>query len=347
MKITTIRWYSVENKLTVPFVTSLRRVEELESLVLVFGTDDGRTACGGAAPTKAITGEDLDTLQAAFAGPVREICQGADPANHEEVMARLAAALPRQSSARAAVSIALYNLLADAAGRPLYELLGPDHHCPPTSFTLSLESPEEMARQAAAASARGFSLHKVKLGGGDGLDGPRLAAVVRAAAPGTRFRLDPNQGWTPDEALRLLTLFKGKALPIDFVEQPLPAADLAGMAALRREGLFPVVADESVFSPADAARVIDAGAADIINIKLMKTGGLSAALAICRLAEAAGLGVMVGSMLEGAASVLAAIHLATADPAVTVTDLDAPLLFKELPQELAGVYRENGTIALP
>jgi L-alanine-DL-glutamate epimerase-like enolase superfamily enzyme len=279
VKITNIHWHIVENALTVPFVTSLRRVERLESLVLVFETDDGLTAAGGAAPTKAITGEDLATLQTAFAGPVQEVCLGADPADHEALMARLTAALPRQSSARAAVSIALFNQLA--------------------------------------------------------------------AAPGTRFRLDPNQGWTQDEARRLLTLFREKELPIDFVEQPLPAADLAGMASLRRAGLYPVVADESVFSPADAARVIDAGSADILNIKLMKTGGLGEALAICRLAQGAGLGVMVGSMLEGAASVLAAIHLAYADPAVTVTDLDAPLLFRELPEELTGVYRENGKIAFP
>ena len=328
------------NRLKVPFVTSLRRVDELVSLELMLETDSGLVGIGGAAPTKAITGETLDTLEAAFTGFRQELI-GADPECYSELLSGLAKALPGQTSARAAVSIAFFDLLAKKQDIPLYKLFGRDRDCPPTSYTISLDSPEEMARQSVVAVQDGYSILKIKLGGRDGLDSRRMAAIHDAVGPNVRYRLDPNQGWTLSESLQYLDDFKTEEYPVDFLEQPLPAADIKGMAELRHSGFCPVVADEAVFSAEDAKKIIDAKAADIINIKLMKCGGLSEALEICRLSEAAGLGIMIGCMLEGAASIIAAIHLAFARKVVRYADLDAPLLFSRIPDELTGLYHGN------
>jgi len=341
MIITGVSYSPIINPLATPFITSLRRVDRLESLVLKLETDTGLTGYGAAAPTKAITGEDLDSLKNAFSGPVTGIFTNSSFENHRQHFAVLQQKLPRQNSALAAVSIALYDLAAKQQQVPLYELLGPGRTIPPTSYTISLDTPIKMEDQAEAIVSRGFSILKIKVGGRDNLDTERMAAVTSKCDSKIRFYIDPNQAWSVQETLTYMEVFQKEQYPIDFIEQPLPADDIKGMAALVKAGIFPIAADESVFTPADAACVIEASAADIINIKLMKCGGLEEALKICRLAEEAGRKIMVGCMLEGAVSVLAAMHLAYAQPVVKYVDLDSPLLFKEMPEELKNVYYKN------
>lgn len=144
-----------------------------------------------------------------------------------------------------------------------------------------------------------------------------------------RIRIDANQAWNAKQAVRILDQMQEKGLDIEFVEQPVPAADLEGMQYVTRNASVPVLADESVFSPADALRIMQTGAADFVNIKLMKCGGITNALRIASAAEVYGVECMIGCMLEAKISVNAAVELACAKKIITKVDLDGPVLCSE------------------
>ena len=157
--------------------------------------------------------------------------------------------------------------------------------------------------------------------------------------------MDANQGWTAKEAIRIITAMEDKGLNIDLVEQPVHAHDLDGMRAVTKAVYTPILADESVFSPEDAAEIIRTRAADLLNIKLMKTGGIWQALKICSLAEMYGVECMIGCMLESKLAVSAAAHLAAAKRVITRADLDGPSLCKTDPFTGGPLY-ENGVIRM-
>lgn len=309
-----------------PFVTAARRTEAVEYVVAEVELASGTIGQGSAAETLAVTGESAATITAALDGPLRAALEGVTD-SLTGLAARAAGALARATSAKAAVEVALHDAWAKEAGLPLVELLGGrlgDGLM--NDMTVSLEEPEVMAGHAREAVAAGAQILKIKLGNDVALDRDRLAAVVEAA-PEVRLRLDANQGWSPAQAITILTAFTADGLPIDLVEQPVPAADVEGLARVTAAVELPIMADEAVWSSADACRLLDAGACDLLNIKLAKTGGIREAIAIADLAEAAGVECMLGSMMEPRISITAAAHLAIAHPAITMIDLDPPFWF--------------------
>ncbi len=163
-------------------------------------------------------------------------------------------------------------------------------------------------------------------------DLPRIAAIREAVGPDIAIRVDANQGWTVKDAIRVITAMEDKGLGIQLVEQPVPAHDLEGMAKITQKVYTPILADESVFSPLDALEIIRR-AADLINIKLMKTGGIHEALKICAVASLYGVECMMGCMLESKLAVSAAAHLCAAKGIVTRADLDGPSLCSIDPYE--------------
>jgi L-alanine-DL-glutamate epimerase-like enolase superfamily enzyme len=181
-----------------------------------------------------------------------------------------------------------------------------------------------MAVEARARAAEGFDLLKVKVGGDDAaVDRTRVRAVSDAVGPDITLRLDANQGWTAKGALAVLERIERDGVRLELVEQPVAAQDLAGMATVTRHSPIPVLADESVHSARDVVRLAEAGGADLVNVKLAKCGGLRAARDVIATAQACGLGVLVGCMLEPATSVAAAAALARTLPAGLGHDLDA------------------------
>ncbi|GAA1235228.1 hypothetical protein GCM10009676_18890 [Prauserella halophila] len=168
----------------------------------------------------------------------------------------------------------------------------------------------------------GFDVLKIKLGDDRHADLERLRAV-RDAAPDVRFRLDANQGWDVKSAIRVIRAIEDAGIPLELVEQPVGKHDLAGMAAVTAAVDVPVMADESVSSPRSALEIVQRRAADLLNIKLAKCGGIGEALAIADIARAAGVDCMVGAMMEPRISIAAAAHVAAAHPAVTLVDLDS------------------------
>jgi L-alanine-DL-glutamate epimerase-like enolase superfamily enzyme len=236
--------------------------------------------------------------------------------------------------------MALWDLYGQLYGVPVYKLLGGSRKSIVTDITISVNSPEEMAHDASNALLRGYSCLKVKVGSNPELDVARLTAI-REVAPDVCLRIDANQAWTPKQAVRLLNQMQEKGMDIEFVEQPVISYDFDGLKYVTERSYVPVLADESVFSPRDALKIMQMGAADLINIKLMKCGGIYNALKIASAAEVYGVECMIGCMLEAKISVNAAVHLACAKQIITKIDLDGPVLCNEDPISGGAVFREK------
>ena len=327
-----------------PFVTAARRTEAVEYVVAQVELAGGVVGQGSAAETVAVTGEDARSILTALDGPLRGALEGAR-GTVGELSARIAAALPGATSAKAALEVALHDAWARAADRPLVELLGGRvGEVMRNDMTVSLEEPATMAQRAREAVAAGHEILKIKLGHDIDEDRARLAAVAEAA-PAARLRLDANQGWLPEQAIEIISGFEADGLPVELVEQPVAAGDVEGLARVTAAVSLPIMADEAVWSAADAHRLIEARACDLLNIKLAKTGGLRGAIEVADAARLAGIDCMLGAMMEPRISITAAAHLALAHPAVTMIDLDPPAWFATaLPR--GGIVQERGVLRL-
>lgn len=294
---------------------------------------------GEASPSKSVTGETPETIDA-FLQWVRKDIATLDPADWARYLDGLHGDICGNNSARAAVDLAVHDLVGKLQGKPARTLYGLADGRMPTTLTVSLAEPDVMAAEARDYEALGFDFLKVKLGGGDGRDGERLAAV-RDAVRAT-LRVDANEAWSLAEARALLPALADAR--VEMIEQPVPRADLKGLAALQRETSIPLYADEPVLDVHDVRRVIDAGLAAPggVNLKLMKTGGLRPAVQAAREAREAGLGVMAGCNLESSCGIAAAAQLI---PWLSFADLDGHLLLQWEPFE--GVPVARGIISTP
>jgi L-alanine-DL-glutamate epimerase-like enolase superfamily enzyme len=242
---------------------------------------------------------------------------GGDPFALEEIESRL----PRREwAARAALDAALHDLQGKLVGLPVWKLLGLRREGPPTSWTVDLWDPDEMARKAERVRGR-FHRLKLKLGGRDGLDVDRVRAVRGVAD--VPLQVDVNEAWTLDEALEALPRLA--ELGVEYCEQPLPAGDPGG-AELRRRTPVPVYVDEDCHTLADVATCAEI--AHGINIKLAKSGGIREGVRMAHAARALGLGVMLGCMVESGLGIAAGAQMASLCDHV---DLDGNLLIAEDP----------------
>jgi len=327
-----------------PFKTALRTVTRVEDVLVTIHTDTGVVGYGTAAPTAAITGDTGSSIRKAIEGPIKKQLVGLSLNNFEEVIVQVQESPVKSTSAKAAVDIALYDLYGHLKKAPVYALLGGSPRELTTDITISVNEPDEMVGDSLDAVKKGFKTLKVKAGKDSAKDIKRLQHVREAVGYGVNLRVDANQGWTPMEAVSILHKMEDADIRIEFVEQPVKAHDLTGLQFVKDHVSIPVMADESAFSPQDVITIIEMGAADLINIKLMKTGGIYNALTICDLAESAHMECMIGCMLESKVSVTAAAHLACARSIITRCDLDAPLLCRSDPVEGGACYKDDHII---
>ncbi len=239
-------------------------------------------------------------------------------------------------SVRTALDCALHDLRARQEGMTVWQRLRLPRPQPViTASTISLDTPQAMAMQAAEQAD--MPLLKIKLGGKDGMEGDiaRLAAV-RRAAPRARLIVDANEGWAAEDAERLLEACAHHG--VEMVEQPLPAREDSALASIVRS--VPVIADESVRDCNDLARI--AAGYDGVNVKLDKAGGLTPALALIKAARKQGLTVMVGCMLASSLAMAPAFLLS---PLARWVDLDGPLWIAE--DEEPPMHIEAGIIMPP
>lgn len=331
MKITRITTAECQIPLRTPFKTALRTVDSVHDLLVRVETDTGAVGYGEAPPTAVITGDTLGSIRTAVEEFIAPALTGLDVEELDTVMNRLDRCILKNTSAKAAVDMALYDLFAQSCGQPLYKVLGGAKGELRTDLTISVNPVPVMVADAKAAVDAGFDILKIKVGKEGLADVERLKAIRAAVGPGVKLRVDANQGWQAKQAVRIITALEDAGVDPELVEQPVPAHDLDGLAYVTARVSTPVLADESVFSPADALTLLQRHAADMINIKLMKTGGIWQALKICAAAEVYGVPCMMGCMLESKLAVTAAAHLAAARSVITCIDLDGPSLCKTDP----------------
>ena len=341
MKITDIKLAKISIPLRVPFKTALRSVNSVEDVIVEIITDTGEVGFGEAPPTGVITGDTTGAIIGAIRDHIAKSIIGMDIDNLEDVLQTIQRCIVHNTSAKAAVDMAVWDLYGKLYGIPVHKLLGGARKEITTDITISVNPPEVMAADTRDAVRRGYDCLKVKVGVSPELDVARLSAVREAAGDDVLIRIDANQAWTPKQAVRILNEMQEKGLKIELVEQPVKAADIEGLKYVTERSYVPVLADESVFSPEDALRIMQNHAADYINIKLMKCGGLTNALKIVSAAEIYGVECMLGCMLEGKVSVNAAVELACAKKIITKIDLDGPVLCREDPILGGAVFNEK------
>ena len=326
MKIDRIEIGEVAIPLRTPFKTALRTVDAVNDILIRIVTNDGTSGYGEAPPTAVITGETKASIREAIMQYIAPSIIGMEISDLDSIMRRLHASIVKNTSAKAAVDMAVYDLYAKALGQPLYKVLGGAKRKIETDLTISANPVDEMVRDSLQAVQDGFGILKVKVGKCGIKDVESLLAIRKAVGPDILIRVDANQGWSPKEAVRIIRLLEDKDMQAELVEQPVNAHDLAGLKFVTQQVQTPILADESVFSVKDALHIIQTQSADLINIKLMKTGGIHEALKICAVAETYGVDCMIGCMLESKISVSAAAHLAAAKNIITMVDLDGPSL---------------------
>ncbi|WP_042682663.1 dipeptide epimerase [Anaerosalibacter massiliensis] len=341
MKIRDIQVGEIKIPLKKPFRTALREVYTIENAIVRIETDTGNVGYGEAAITPVITGDTMGSIKWAIMEHIRPSLIGMDIENIEEIMNRIDNSLVNNSSPKAAVDMAIYDLYGQLYNTTVYKLLGGYRNKITTDITVSVNDPEEMAQDSVDALDRGYKTIKVKVGKDWKVDLLRLETIRKAVGNKVNIRIDANQGWTPKEAVRVMRMMEDKGLDIELVEQPVKAYDIEGLKYVTDNIDTPVMADESVFSPQDAVNIIINRAADLVNIKLMKTGGIHNAIKICNLAEIYEMECMLGCMMESKIGLTAACHLAGGKSIITKFDLDAPNLCAEDPVDGGAIYKES------
>lgn len=278
-----------------------------------------------------ITGDTKGSIRCAIRDFIAPAITNMDIDNIEEIMHVLHSCILNNSSAKAAVDMAVYDLYARSLHRPLYQILGGAGKAVETDITISINPIEVMVQDSLKAINRGYHILKVKVGKDGMKDVERISRIRLAAGPGIAIRVDANQGWTPKDAVRIISRMEDLGLDIELIEQPVAAHDLYGMQYVTAHSTTPILADESVFTPGDAIRLLEMHGADMLNIKLMKTAGIHQALKICSIAEIYGVQCMMGCMLESKLAVSAAAHLAAGKKVITKVDLDGPALCRTDP----------------
>lgn len=346
MKITGIEIGKLRVPLKTPFKTALRTVDYMEDVVLIIETNTGHRGYGSAPATAVITGETHGSIIEAIRTVIAPHIIGEDIRNLNRIVNLVQKSIFTNFSAKAAVEIAVFDLFAQSFNAPLYRVLGGGEPKIMTDITISVDYIDKMVEDALAAVELGFEALKIKVGKDPALDVERVKAIAAAVSDSALLRLDANQGWTPKQTVTALRELESCGIELEFIEQPVRGDDIDGMKYVTERVSTPVMADESTFGPKEVIDLIQMRGADIINIKLMKTGGISNALNIANIAALYDVECMIGCMLETSIGVTAAAHVAVAkSDVITRVDLDAPSLAVSSPVK-AQVTFDNAEIRL-
>ena len=311
------------------------------NILVKVDTSDGRTGFGCAAPAAEVTGETDAASLEALQDRLHPLLRMSDAGDADGFARRALEAAPAAPAARAACEMALLDLAGLRARVPLVRVLGMKRDRLPTSVTLGIDDPRATLERARRHVADGFRILKLKVGENWEDDVRMIRLLSQALGPGVTLRADGNQGYDEEDSRRFLDGVPPGSL--ELLEQPTPASDLGALRRLADDFEPPIMADESVLSALDARRLVDARAADLVNIKLMKSGGIGEAGEIARATHAAGIGAMIGCMDESRIGISAGLHFALAAPNVERADLDGHL---DLADDVAsgGVRIANGDI---
>lgn len=314
-----------------------------DNILVRLRTEDGVVGWGESSPYSAVTG-DTQATNLAAAKMLAGIVKGKDPFDLARIVTEMDAATTGEPGIKAAVESAVWDICGKLSGRPVRCLLGNFRDSFETDLTVYLDDPHVMAEKALSIVNQGIKSVKVKVGRSAVEDIEVIRLVREKIGKAPKIRIDANQGWTPNEAVRAL---KGMdQYDVQFCEQPGRAWDWEGMRFVRERSPIAIMADESVHSPHDAIAAVRHDAADSINIKLMKTGGILQAVSIAHVADAAGLKCMVGCMNESRVALTAAAQVVCSQRNVLWADLDT---FTEhaIDPVIGGVQLKDGVLYAP
>jgi len=320
--------------LRTPFKTALRETSHVEFVRVHVESENGLVGIGEAPATKAITGEDIDTILSSI-NSIKYLFIGLV---HQEPISTLHSMSEIGSSAKAALDMAFVHLLAQEKNEAIYEYFGAKELTPlKTDVTISLNNLDVMLRDAIGAFKDGMSILKVKLGS-DIQHAVEVVENISKELPDAQIIVDANQAWSLEDSLSFIESIGD--IKIALIEQPVVASDIKSLKIISDFSHIPILADETVFTLKDAKKVFETKSAHMINIKLMKCGGVTKAIEILEYAREKKIDCMLGSMLEGPHSINSALHLAMAyRDVIKYVDLDSPLLYKTRSDELEFDYR--------
>jgi L-alanine-DL-glutamate epimerase-like enolase superfamily enzyme len=328
-------------KLAEPYTIAYETVETTTNVFLRVETTQGITGYGCAAPDEKITGETPASVLKAVSDVAETELKGTDPLRSARIVERLKEHLKDQPSAIAMVDIAVHDILGKVGRLPLWKILGGFRTCFKTSVTIGILPADETVGRARDWIAQGFTALKIKGGQDVESDIDRVKRVREAVGPNIELRFDANQGYTVEQTLRFVEGARNARL--ELIEQPTAQREPDLLGRVTKEVSLPIMADESLMNLRDAFRLARRDLVDMVNVKLMKVGGIYESSLINAVARSAGLEVMVGCMDEAALGIAAGLHFALARPNVAYCDLDGHIGLQGDPSDGAVIIR-NGVL---
>ncbi|KYC72589.1 dipeptide epimerase [Bacillus coagulans] len=329
MQITAIHLYAVQFPLKEPFVISYHAYHTMPAVILKMETDEGITGYGEGVPDEHVTGETWESVFYTLKNTLGPALIGQNPLEIEKIHDRMNQAIYVAPTSKAAVDIACFDLTGKKWGMPVYQLIGGRYHEKfPLAYTLSIDSPDAMAEQALKMKKQGYRFLKIKVGTSIEEDVERIKAVRSRVGNDIAIRVDVNQGWKTS-TIALKALKQLEEWQIDWVEQPVAADDIDGLAEVRAKTAIPVMIDEGLKGTREMRETIQKRAADKVNIKLMKCGGIYPAVKLAHQAELAGIECQIGSMVESSVGSAAGFHVAFSKKVITSVELTGPLKFSK------------------
>jgi L-alanine-DL-glutamate epimerase-like enolase superfamily enzyme len=348
LTIRSVELFPIRLALHEPFVVAYATAYDVPTVLVRVKASDGQVGWGEATPDPNVTGETWWSTVAVLEHDLAPAVIGLDARDRESVIRAMNARVDFVPAAKAAIDIAIHDLVARDAGAPLWALLGGRSKPHLTiSRVVSIKDPEQMAVDARQHVLDGFETVKLKVGEPLNwrLDVERVAAVRDVLGPDIGIKVDVNQGWkTPGVAIPAIRAML-ESRP-DYIEQPVDQHDIAALAEVRRATGATIMADECIHGVREMQRVVELRAADLANIKLMKTGGLYNAMRVNAVAEAAGIVGQIGTMVESSIASAAGLHFAMAHTNVKTVEMGGPLMIGGDIGNLGTCYKKN-RITLP
>ncbi|MCK9342543.1 MAG: dipeptide epimerase [Massilibacteroides sp.] len=329
MKIISIEYIRLDMPLAIPYTIAYETVMQATNIILKLTTDKGITGWGCAAPDKEVTGETPEMVISMIEHDVMPLLKNQSPFHIARYVHQLRQLWPKASSTLAMVDMALYDLMARKAKLPLYQLLGGYKDKVATSITIGILPLKETLEQTGYFLKKGFTILKLKGGLSVAEDIEKINKMREKYGDSFRLRFDANQGYTPIESIAFIDKVKGAG--IEILEQPTKRKREEQLGEVTRNIDVPVMADESMKTLKDAFRLASNNLIDMVNIKLMKVGGILESQHINAVAKAAGMDVMIGCIDECALGISAGLHFALSNPNIEFADLDGNLDLLEDP----------------